>query len=719
MRVLGGLLAGLVLAGAAQAAPALKVETLSAPAQFVSGGRVLVAVTTDGARPTVTLNGRSITNGFWATATPGRFEGMADGLKIGANSLAVRAGAEQAEVTLTDYPITGPILSGPHQAPFICQTQNFKLPDGTTLGPATDADCSAPTKVQYLYKPRGAAGLISLADRTHTPADADVTKTLTGAVVPFVVRVETGTINRGVYQFAVLHDPEHDGAIEPRNPPKGWAHRLIAVHGTGCAKGWYIQGAALGVPVIDMARLGEGYALFTNTLNHPTNSCNAVLAGETTLMVKARVIETLGAPLYTLSMGGSGGAYTSLQVADAFPGLFDGVLVSATFPDALAIAVQASDAHLLAHYFRETAAKAFTPAQQQAVGGYGSPAGLVASGNQAGRTDPVPGRKDAPAYASAPWNDAVPQALRYDPASNPKGARPTVYDAAGNIYGRDPATGFARRPFDNVGVQYGLAAFNAGTITAAQFLDLNAGVGGYDQDANYVAARSVGDPRAIAAAYRSGLMLSGGGGLKTTAILDFAGLYTDLEPAGEYHLRHHHFSVRERLARWNGRTDNEVMWGGGVGLDARKPDAPPADKALAEVPPREGLIAMDHWLTALAAAPGPRTVDQVVAAKPKDLVDGCWTHEAAPRFIAEDQVFSGATTCNGLYPPHAFPRLVAGGPLSADVLKCALKPVDPADYRRPLGAKDLARLKTIFPSGVCDWTKPGQGQAPVQTWAAW
>ena len=55
-------------------------------------------------------------------------------------------------------------------------------------------------------------------------------------------------------------------------------------------------------------------------------------------------------------MGGSGGAYTSLQVADAFPGLFDGVVITSTFPDALSIAVAGLDAHLLTHYFEGPAA---------------------------------------------------------------------------------------------------------------------------------------------------------------------------------------------------------------------------------------------------------------------------------------------------------------------------------------------------------------------------
>src|SRR5205823_11169645 len=110
---------------------------------------------------------------------------------------------------------------------------------------------------------------------------------------------------------------------------------------------------------LPISRLGEGYAIFTNTLNHPTNSCNAVLAGETTMMGKEHAIETFGVPEFTVSIGSSGGAYTSLQIADAFPGLFDGVLVNAVFPDALSIALAGADAHLLTHYFADNSG-AFT-----------------------------------------------------------------------------------------------------------------------------------------------------------------------------------------------------------------------------------------------------------------------------------------------------------------------------------------------------------------------
>jgi hypothetical protein len=34
----------------------------------------------------------------------------------------------------------------------------------------------------------------------------------------------------------------------------------------------------------------------------------------------------------------------------------------------------------------------------------------------------------------------------------------------------------------------------------------------------------------------------------------------------------------------------------------------------------------------------------------------------------------------------------------------------------PLSAADLERLRRIFPTGVCDWSKPGVAQTPVVTW---
>ena len=87
--------------------------------------------------------------------------------------------------------------------------------------------------------------------------------------------------------------------------------------------------------------------------------------------------------------------------------------------------------------------------------------------------------------SSSPTNArgcGIPAELVYDPVKNPKGARCTMWDTNVATFGRDPATGFARRSLDNVGVQYGLEALNRGVITPAEFLDLNDKIGGFDND---------------------------------------------------------------------------------------------------------------------------------------------------------------------------------------------------------------------------------------------
>jgi hypothetical protein len=65
------------------------------------------------------------------------------------------------------------------------------------------------------------------------------------------------------------------------------------------------------------------------------------------------------------------------------------------------------------------------------------------------------------------FDPAVPLALRYDPVTNPTGARGTIWDSNVSSIGRDAATGFARSLYDNVGVQYGLKALASGAITTA------------------------------------------------------------------------------------------------------------------------------------------------------------------------------------------------------------------------------------------------------------
>jgi hypothetical protein len=686
----------------------VRIETLSTHADRVSGGDVLVQVTFEHPwqqQPaTIAVDGRDVTSAFRPGASPGTLVGLVTGLVNGKNKLTVAAkGLGRKSLTITNYPSTGPIVSGPHVLPFVCQTHQFRLPDGTTLtsAPATDIDCSAPTKVTYVYVSTAAPGVFKpLPSTSSLPADVAMITTSAGVTVPYVVRVETGTMNRGIYQNAILFNPVSDAAPTPFSPPRGWNRRLVAIHGAGCPGGWYTQGSQEGVNVLQNMYLSQGYALFINTLQNPSNHCNPFVAAESAMMGKEHFIETFGVPEFTVSTGGSGGAYTSLDVSDMLPGIIDGAFINATFPDAAEIALSGLDGHLLTHYFFVTNPTGFTVDQQVAVSGYKGRQAWIDAANQSQRTDPVPGRVEPWGYASAVWNANVPAGLRYDPVANPTGARPTVYDISRNIYGIDPRTGFALRTFDNVGVQYGLAALNAGAISTSQFLDLNAGIGGFDQDANYAAARSQGDLGAIRRAYQSGLQLNGGGGLASMPILDF-GSYNDTTG---YHYQWHHFAVRERLIEANGSAGNHILWRG------------------ASVPVTQAFATMVDWLAAIKADRSDRSLrEKVLADKPAAAVDGCYDTSSPPQFIAEPQFLSHDTSssrCNALWPSWVAPRIAAGGPVSNNILKCELKPIDLADYRVSFSASEQQRLQAIFPNGVCDWSKRGVERHGVVTWAS-
>ncbi len=689
---------------AAQAArPTAKIAS-SDPA-MVSGTTTLVDVqVADTTMPiTATLNGVNVSSVFHVDAAhPGHLLGVVSGVTPGANALLVaQNNSSPAEVDFTAYSIAGPIVSGPHQTPFICQTSTFLLPDNTTFGPALDADCSAAPKTTYMYLQTNGTALVPMPSTTTRPSDVAMTTTTSGVTVPYIVRVETKTVDRGILQTAVLHDPTVEATPTPIVPPKAWNKRLLAVEGYGCPGGWYIQGGVEGnlalagfdFSLLNVKRLGEGYATFANTLAHASNDCNAVLESEADMMSKEAFIKTYGVPDITVSAGCSGGSYGSSQPADRIPGLFDGILIACTFPDPLGIAFSGSDGHLLSHYWAVTNTTGFTDAQKLAVSGYKGIQAFLDAANQSGRTDPVPNRVDVTGYVSASWSPVVPVGVRYDPVSNKTGARPTIYDADKNMYGVDKTTGFALRPYDNVGVQYGLNALNNGVITTTQFLDLNANIGGYDQDFNYVANRVTGDPGAITRMQQSGLQLYGGGGLANIPVFDVTGIYND---DGGYHYQWFHFAMRERMLQANGDTLNHVMWRGNP------------------VPAETAWSAFMSWVVAYKAdtAAGTQRA-KVIRDKPATAVDGCWSN--ATTFITEPQTLSNTpnTMCNTLFPSWSFPRYQAGGTLAANIAKCTLKPVVASDYKVTFTATELARLNTIFPNGVCDFTKAGVNQTAL------
>ena len=677
-----------------------RIDTLSARPDMVSGGDVLVRVTpapgAADAAVTVTAAGRDVTGDF-RRLDDGALEGLVRGLAPGAATIEARtAGGRAARLEVVNHPAAGPIFSGPHERPFVCETDRFELVSGETLGEALDGDCSVARRVDYVYRSADGGALKPLADPAARPADLARTTTLTGVEAPYVVRIETGTVNRAVYQIAMLHDPANEPEPDPWRAPAGWNGRLVYTFGGGCVNGWYRQGARTG-GVTDDVMLRQGYAVASATLNVFGNNCNDLLAAETMMMVKERFVEAHGAPRFTIGWGCSGGSYQNHQIADNYPGLLDGIIPGCSFPDVISGTIPfVTDARLLNRYFRETAGVPFTEEQQRAVTGF-----LVLA------TMPNVSRNAGRITVGEFCPDVLPAELRYDPETNPEGARCDVFEHTVNVLGRDPETGFARRPLDNVGVQYGLGALNAGVITLDQFLDLNARVGGYDGDGNFQAGRTAADPEALRAVYESGRVTHGGGGLAATPIIDYRA-YSDDRENGDVHVRYHSFSMRDRLRRANGRADNHVM----LVEDDRH-----GLYSTASPVAREALRQMDAWLAALAADessdPAP---ERVARARPADLVDACWSRGDEPVRIAEPME-RGRGRCEALYPSAPGPREVAGAPVGSDVLKCRLKPVDPGDYDVDLTAEQRATLEQVFETGVCDWSQPGVGQAaPPGTW---
>ena len=62
------------------------------------------------------------------------------------------------------------------------------------------------------------------------------TTTDQGKTVPFIVRQETGTIDRDEYRIAVLFDPSKPWA--PTAPQDGFNHKLVIFHGFSCDTGY-------------------------------------------------------------------------------------------------------------------------------------------------------------------------------------------------------------------------------------------------------------------------------------------------------------------------------------------------------------------------------------------------------------------------------------------------------------------------------------------------
>ncbi len=661
----------------------LTITALSNRADLVSGGDVLVAIR--GARSarglTVKAAGRDQTSAF-RRRPDGTAVGLISDLPLGASSIVARSGRRAARLRVTNHPIGGPVFSGPQLQPWGCPPT------------ARDAQCNQPPTFSYRYKSSDPAkpGLLPY-DPANPPADVATTTTDEGVTVPFIVRLESGYIDRDQYQIAVLFQPGKPWTAVRAQPQ--FNNKLLITHGAGCGVAYQ---TATAPPVIGGAAqtaLARGFATMSNALDNAGHNCNLATEAESLVMTKEYLAERYGRLRYTIGTGCSGGSLAQQWIANAYPGVYQGILPTCSFPDAWSTATQFLDYHLSLAYFDNPskwgAGVTWTAKQLADLQGHVSIANArvsdAAQFHVVVPTDPCGG---------------TTAQTRYDPITNPGGVRCTIQDAAINLFGprlaafwgpqeKQIGRGFAGVPVDNVGVQYGLGALRSGKITAAQFVDINAKIGGLNADSAMVPNRITADRPALASAYRSG-MINETNNLGRTAIIDCRG-----PDEGLFHDAYRAFAVRARLDRENGGHGNQLIWEG--------PEPLVADPQCE----LNSFLAMDRWLSAVENDSSRRPLAQKVARdRPADITDRCYDGKGVK--VSDD-------LCPSVVHVYGTPRTVAGDAITTDNNKCRLKPLDRGDYGGvTFTDAQWADLQKTFPNGVCDFSKPGVDQQPTIPW---
>jgi hypothetical protein len=691
----------------------VQIETLDNRADLISGPQTLVGISlprgTGVHAVRITLDRRNVTSVF-ARRSYGTFNGLIGqltGLNPGLHVVkAVLRNGSGARLRITDHAIGGPVFAGPQVEPWVCDTQ------AVGLGAPVDKQCNAPTMIAYYYKSTNPADTsFQPYDPADPPKDVAVTTTDTGVTVPYIVREDTGVEDRGLYQLAVLANPGRPW--QPWAPQNGWNHKVVWDFGGGTAP-HYGQGTPGGV--LDDSSLQRGFMVATSGLNVHGDNANDTVSAEAVMMLKEHIADTYGSIRYVIGEGCSGGGLQQYIIANTYPGLLNGLIPSCSFPDIWSTADQVGECNLLDHYFENLAPAMWPDVQQQAeVTGYQDPAGCIAINAEFGSLI-------NPGDAA---NCNLPQSEVYNPQSNPRGTRCTLNDYQIAIWGRRaPAQwgavekklgyGFARRPVDTVGVQYGLKALQAGQISPAQFADVNAKIGSVDIDGNFVSGRGAADPGSIGTAYRTG-QLDDARYLSTVPIIDLRGQDNE-----EIHQSLDSDIIQARLEAAKGTAANMALWTGavplagdpswslcgfGIGGTLGASGNPPLGDYCV---PNSPLLVMDEWLSKITTDHTGHTLAQkVIADKPSAAVNSCW---------AADQRLTDQSTCQKLCPYYGDPRMEAGGPLTNDILECRLKPLQRSDYGVTFSDSEWAELQKAFPTGVCDWSKPGVDQQPSHDW---
>jgi len=614
------------------------------------------------------------------------------------------------------------------QQPFICRTvesglgqpmvdnqQGIGHPVRDEAGKMVgySSQCAIKPRIQHFYYTGTGFKPFDIGHGYAAPPPDMKTVVVNGAAIPFVVRVEAGTINRFVYTIAMLERAPWNNKLIY------WMRGGVGIgHQQGLAM-WFNDALNGSEKQLMPKLLAEGYAIASSSGNESGVHYNMRLAEETAAQTKAYFASAYGKPVYTIGIGGSGGAVQQYMFAQNRPGLFDAGIPVQSYPDMVTQAIPISDCPLLGQYFRDEVAR--DPNSPWATWSRQS----LVQGMNASDTakNPFTGKPGTTECING-WRFAMPTVLnplfrdsKFDKAIAFYGYAPeafakvkwTHWNDLEEFYGTD-AEGFAPIPLDNVGVQYGLAALVAGRIDADEFLRLNACAGSWKEQRDFVPYKPDGDPfdsvnmqrsatcrdpagtpaprregsqGAIRAAFDSGHVFTG----KRLGIP-----MIDLRPYREAELDMHNarqaFSVRARLLAANpAEAKRQVVW-------FARPDTDLPGQVM------KAVSVLDKYLTSGSA--------------PAEFADRC-VDSAGNLIGSGPDAWSGILdggkpgACTQAFPIYSSPRMVAGESIRGDTFKCKLKPLEKAfadgTYGHAVSFSDVQKawLSRIFPQGVCDY----------------
>ena len=614
---------------------------------------------------------------------------------------------------VTNHPNGGPVFSGPQLEPYQCQET------------ALDAQCNEPRDVRLplqVHATRRSAGLQPY-DPDNPPSDVATTTTDEGVEVPFIVRQEQGFQDRDRYTILTLFSPgEHWRAWAPQ---KQWNHKLLVTHGGGCGASYapgtpplddYSGTIPSGVPGVEpsyVTALGRGFAVLSTALDNTGHNCNLAMQAESLMMAKERLVEQYGdAPLHDrhrLLGRLDRPAHRRQRLPGHLPGPGHHLLLPRHAHRRRAVRRLPPAAALLRGPVALGAGRLWTPTQMAAVEGHPTARqrGRRRRGAVQGGAQP---RERLPGHRAT--RSPATRRTRYDSETNPRrrallGARLMV-----NLLGPRPGVGVDRRrrrppATASPGCRSPTPACSTGSTRCRQGTITAGPVRRPEREGRRPRHRrrarrpsaSPGDPASIANAYRTGL-INEANHLDEVAIINHGG-----PDPGAAHDYAHAWWTEERLQADQGHTDNRVMWFGPTPLIG--------DPRLGQRGAgRDGP---------LARARSRRTTRPTPAGREDRRRQARRRHRPLRGRAGVDARHAGAEeSARPLQTRLSHPAPGGRRPVANDNVACRLQPLDRGRLRRQLDVavhrRRVGHAQAVFPDGVCDWTRPGRGQGPAETW---